>query len=57
MSDTRGNVSGHQRLKACKELGFKSVPVIIKDDLVDEDEKLKKFIAANFGRSKNDPIK
>lgn len=50
-------ISGHQRLKACKELGFKSVPVIIKDDLEDEDEKLKKLIAANFGRSKNDPIK
>jgi ParB family chromosome partitioning protein len=50
-------ISGHQRLKACKELGFKSVPVIIKDDLEDEDEKLKKLIAANFGRLKNDPIK
>jgi ParB family chromosome partitioning protein len=50
-------ISGHQRLKACKELGYKSVPVIIKDDLDDEDEKLKKLIAANFGRLKNDPVK
>lgn len=50
-------ISGHQRLKACKELGFKSVPVIIKDDLEDEDEKLKKLIAANFGRLKNDQVK
>ena len=50
-------ISGHQRLKACKELGFRSVHVIIKDDLEDEDEKLKKLIAANFGRLKNDPVK
>lgn len=50
-------ISGHQRLKACKELGYKSVPVIIKDDLEDEDEKLKKLIAANFGRLKNDQVK
>lgn len=50
-------ISGHQRLKACKELNFKTVPVIINDNLDDEDEKLKKLIAANFGRLKNDPIK
>lgn len=50
-------ISGHQRLKACKELGYKSVPVIINEGLEDEDEKLKTLIAANFGRLKNDPIK
>lgn len=50
-------ISGHQRLKACKELGHKSVPVIINESLEDEDEKLKTLIAANFGRLKNDPIK
>ena len=50
-------ISGHQRLKACKDLGFKSIPVIINDSLEDEDEKLKKLIAANFGRLKNDPVK
>lgn len=50
-------ISGHQRLKACKELDYKTVPVIINDDLDNEDEKLRKLIAANFGRAKNDPIK
>jgi ParB-like chromosome segregation protein Spo0J len=33
------------------------VPVIIREDLTDEDEKLKKLLVANFGRSKNDPVK
>jgi len=50
-------ISGHQRLKAAKELGIKLVPVIIREDLVDEDDKLKKLLVANFGRSKNDPVK
>lgn len=50
-------ISGHQRLKACREIGYKSVPVIIKEDLDDEDEKLKKLIAANFGRIKNNTVK
>lgn len=50
-------VSGHQRLKACEDLGIKKVPVIIREDLDDEDEKLKKLLATNFGRTKNDPIK
>ena len=50
-------VSGHQRLKACEDLGIKKVPVIIREDLDDEDEKLKKLLATNFGRTKNDPAK
>lgn len=50
-------VSGHQRLKACEDLGVKKVPVIIREDLDDEDEKLKKLLATNFGRTKNDPAK
>ena len=50
-------VSGHQRLKACQDLGIKLVPVIIREDLQDEDEKLKKLLVTNFGREKNDPIK
>lgn len=31
--------------------------MIIKEDLIDEDEKLKKLLATNFGRLKNDPVK
>lgn len=50
-------VSGHQRLKACEDLGIKKVPVIIREDLDDEDEKLKKLLATNFMRQKNDPAK
>ena len=50
-------ISGHQRLKACRELGYKTVPVIIQDSIEDDDDKLRKLIAANFGRLKNDPIK
>lgn len=50
-------VSGHQRLKASKDLGVTKVPIIIRDDLDDEDEKLKKLLATNFGRIKNDPNK
>jgi len=50
-------VAGHQRLKAAKDLGIRRVPVIIREDLDDEDEKLKKLLATNFGRIKNDPAK
>ena len=50
-------ISGHQRLKACRELGYKTVPVIIQESIEDDDDKLRKLIAANFGRLKNDPIK
>ncbi len=50
-------ISGHQRLKACKELGIKLVPIMIRDDLTDENEKLKLLLAANFGRTKNDDAK
>lgn len=50
-------ISGHQRLKACKDLGIKKVPVIIREDLDTEEEKLKKLLATNFGRMKNDPTK
>ncbi|MBP1889784.1 ParB-like chromosome segregation protein Spo0J [Clostridium moniliforme] len=50
-------ISGHQRYKACKDLGIDLVPVIIREDLVDEDEKLKKLLATNFGRLKNNPMK
>lgn len=47
-------ISGHQRYRAAKELGFTTVPVRIHDGLLDEDEKLKILLVANFGRSKND---
>jgi len=50
-------VSGHQRLKTAIELGIKQIPVIIREDLEDEDEKLKKLLASNFGRLKNDEKK
>ena len=50
-------ISGHQRYKAAKELGIKMVPVRIREDLIDEDKKLKVLLAANFGRSKNDESK
>ena len=50
-------ISGHQRLKACKELGINLVPIMIRDDLTDENEKLKLLLAANFGRTKNDDAK
>lgn len=50
-------ISGHQRYKAAKELGIKMVPIRIREDLIDEDKKLKVLLAANFGRSKNDEAK
>lgn len=50
-------VSGHQRYRAAKELGMKQIPVLIDDELSDEDDKLQQLIAANFGRMKNDPVK
>ena len=50
-------ISGHQRYKAAKELGIKIVPIRIREDLIDEDIKLKVLLAANFGRSKNDDKK
>lgn len=50
-------VSGHQRYKAAKELGIKMVPVQIREDLLDDDKKLKVLLAANFGRKKNSEAK
>ncbi len=50
-------VSGHQRYKAAKELGIKMVPVQIREDLIDDDKKLRVLLAANFGRKKNSEAK
>lgn len=50
-------ISGHQRYKACKELGIELIPAIIREELVDENLKLRQLIASNFGRIKNDPAK
>ncbi len=50
-------ISGHQRVKACKELEIDLVPVMIREDLIDENEKLKILLSANFGRSKNNESK
>lgn len=36
---------------------MKQIPVLIDDELSDEDDKLQQLIAANFGRMKNDPVK
>jgi len=47
-------ISGHQRLKACRELGFEMVPIIIRQDIKTEDDKMVALLAANFGRTKND---
>lgn len=50
-------ISGHQRYRAAKELGLKQVPVVIDENLNEENDKLQQLIASNFGRLKNDPIK
>lgn len=50
-------ISGHQRYKAAKELGIAMIPIRIREDLIDEDKKLKVLLAANFGRSKNNESK
>lgn len=50
-------LSGHQRWKACMELGVDTVPCIVSEDAMDEDTKEIELIASNFGRLKNDPIK
>ena len=50
-------ISGHQRYKVAKDLGMKRVPIRIREDLIDEDKKLKVLLAANFGRTKNDETK
>lgn len=50
-------ISGHQRYQAAKDLNIGLVPVIIKEELLDEDEKLKKLLATNFGRLDNNEMK
>lgn len=50
-------ISGHQRVRAAKELGMKLVPIKIDQDLQNEESKLLALIANNFGRRKNDPAK
>ena len=50
-------ISGHQRYRAAKDLGIVTVPVIIREDLSDEDNILKALIAANFGRIKKNKDK
>ena len=50
-------ISGHQRLKACMELGKQRVPIIIRHEIQSEDDKLLALLAANFGRQKNDDKK
>lgn len=50
-------ISGHQRYKAAKDLGIELVPVRIREDLIDEDKKLKVLLTANFQRSKNSESK
>ena len=50
-------VSGNQRLKACVDLGIELIPSIIREELVNEDLKLRQLIGANFGRLSNNPAK
>ena len=50
-------ISGHQRVRAAKQLGLNLVPIKIDEDLQDEDSKLRALISNNFGRRKNDPSK
>lgn len=50
-------ISGHQRYRACQELGVEFIQVVIDNELEDENEMLMQLIASNFGRMKNDPIK
>lgn len=50
-------ISGHQRYRACQELGISKVPTLITDDEMSEDDVLQQLIASNFGRIKNDPVK
>lgn len=50
-------ISGHQRIRAAKELGMTLVPIKIDEDLQDEKSKLKALISNNFGRRKNSPEK
>lgn len=50
-------LSGHQRFKAAVDLGFKTVPVRIREDIETEDQKLKILLAANFGRKENSKAK
>lgn len=50
-------ISGHQRVRAAKELGMKLVPIKIDEDLQDDNSKLRALISNNFGRRKNNPTK
>lgn len=50
-------ISGHQRYKAALDLNFETVPVEVREDLLDEDAKLRVLLAANFGRKKNSDTK
>lgn len=50
-------ISGHQRFKAAKEIGIRMIPIRIREDLIDEDQKLKVLLAANFQRPKNSESK
>lgn len=50
-------ISGHQRYKASCELKLQSIPAIIDNTLITEEEKLRKLLISNFGRAKNNPMK
>lgn len=51
-SELKGNTHG-----AIEIPNAKMIPVRIREDLIDEDKKLKVLLAANFGRSKNSESK
>ena len=50
-------ISGHQRLRAALQENFKSVPIVIREDFITENETLMALLVSNFGREENNPIK
>ena len=50
-------LSGHQRYKAARELDLPQISVIIRSDILSEDDKLIHLIMGNFGRGKNSEAK
>ena len=49
-------INGHQRLRACRELQLEMVPIITRQDVTTEDEKLVALVAADYGRLKSGEV-
>ena len=50
-------ISGHQRYRAAQELGLSSLPAVITNEALSDDDMRMQLIASNFQRIKSDPIK